>query len=185
MPDSPSYVGVLSAIATGEGRGYRLLSAWSARTPDPELARVLLFVALRSREHAAVFARRLCELGFEHNDRPCSGYQEKLAMARSTLPDVEKFRRLLGYGESGPAADPLHDLLGDRTIDIETGAIIGRYIATERDNERRLRAAYNALRTRCPAPPDEPHSDELDNIYTQLDRLTQTIEELKALTHRQ
>jgi hypothetical protein len=34
----------------------------------------------------------------------------------------------------------------DTTIDIQTGALLGRYIAEERDSGRRLRACHQALK---------------------------------------
>jgi hypothetical protein len=184
MSDKPGYIGILAAIATGEARGDRLLSAWAERTPDPGLAKVLRLAAARSREHAAAFARRLLELGVDYHETPSSEFEGQLSVARSSASDRDKFRRLLGYGDATAGEDPLLDLFADAAIDIETGTMLGRYIATERDSEARLREIYDALRP--------PHAHEgggaalvdLDDIYAQLDKLTRTIEELKTLARK-
>jgi rubrerythrin len=181
MSDNPSYIGMLDAIATGENRGYRLLRAWAERTPDPALARLLRLVALRSHEHAALFIRRLYELGMDHQEPQSAEFDTQLSIARSNASDAEKFRRLLGYGAAEPTEDPLPDLFADKTIDIETGALLGRYIATERDSERRLRQVFRELKPRHEQDDNAPIVN-LDDIYAQLDRLTRTIEELKSLT---
>ena len=64
MADKPSYLGLLNAIAVGEARGQALLEAWADTSANSALAEVLGFVAIREREHAAAFTKRLCELGF-------------------------------------------------------------------------------------------------------------------------
>jgi hypothetical protein len=182
MSDAPpSCTGILSAIATGEGRGYQLLSAWAERTSDPALARLLRLVALRCREHAAAFARRLYELGVEHADTASAEFDAQLSIARSNASDREKFRRLLGFGDAEPGDDPLPDVFADQSIDLETGLLLGRYIATERDSERRLRQLYADLKPPRGSAGGAPLVD-LDDIYVQLDRLTRMIEELKSLT---
>jgi hypothetical protein len=182
MSDRSAYLGMLAAIATGEWRGYRLLSAWAERTPDPALGRLLRLVAYRSREHAAAFVRRLYELGVEHQESNSAEFEDQLGIARSNASDREKFRRLLGYSDVEPGEDPLPDLFADKDIDIETGALLGRYVATERDSERRLRQIFRELKT--PQENEVPPIASLDDIYCQLDRLTRTIEELKALSRK-
>lgn len=190
MADEPSYLGMLNAIAIGEGRGCRLLNAWAERTDDATLAAVLRLVALRSREHAAAFSRRLYELGFDPKEPGSGEYEAQLALARSNASDLEKFRRILGFENGQPAdnnnengsvrRDPLLELFVDPTIDIETGALLGRYVATERDSERRLREAYANLKPH-PEPDNDAARTSLDDIYAQLDKLTRTIDELKSL----
>lgn len=183
MSDKPSYLGLLNAIAVAEGRGYEVLDAWRRSTPDAELASVLETVAIREREHAAAFTKRLCELGYGVRETPSREFEDSLAAARSDAPDAEKFRRVLGYGKAGEAGtdDPLAGIFDDRTIDPQTGALLGRFIAEERDSERRLRAAWERCR---PAPAAGPLEDEeqlLADIADRIDRLARTLEDLKQL----
>ena len=65
MPDKPSYLGLLNAIAVAETRACEYLTAWIAVTPSPEVAAVLRRVAAREGEHGMTFAKRIDELGFQ------------------------------------------------------------------------------------------------------------------------
>ena len=174
MSDTPSYVKVLNAIAVGERRGQALFDAWVNATHDAELKRTLATVAIREGEHAAVFTKRLCELGYEVRERPLGDFAERLAKLRSNATDVDKFETVFGYGRERPA-EGLSSIFDDKTIDPATGALLGRFIAEERDTRRRLEAAYAKLKR---APADD---SGLTQITERLERLTQTIEELKAL----
>lgn len=184
MSDKPSYLGLLNAIAVGEWRGHALLSAWRDSTSNAALAAVLDQVAIREQEHAAAFTKRLCELGYNLKQSPSREFEETLAVAGSTTSDAEKFRRVLGYSSSDHAAkpDPLERIFEDRTIDPQTGALLGRFIAEERDSERRLRAAWARL---APAERTGSCSGEeetvLADIAERIDRLAGTLEELKKL----
>ena len=174
----PSYIGLLNAIALGEERGYQLLSAWANTTPNAAVAEVLRFVALREREHAATFAKRLSELGFQVLERPSKSFAKNLRRASGKASDKKKFRKILNItpgAESRP--DELDKLLADPTIDPVTGALLGRFICEERDSGRRLRACCAAL--------DQPQPDDdealLRGLTDRLDRLTETLGELKSL----
>lgn len=177
MSDKPSYLGLLNAIAVGEARGYELLAAWSKHAGSPDVAETLNFVAIREQEHAATFTKRLCELGFEVRDKPNDQFANNLALAKSNTDDREKFEEIFGYGRRSTAGnsaqDPLGKLFDDNSIDPQTGALLGRFIAEERDSGRRLRAAYDQLE--C-LPTD---NEILRNITERLDSLTNTLEELK------
>jgi rubrerythrin len=174
MSDTPSYVKVLNAIVNGERRGHALFDAWAAVTSDAKLKKTLATVAIREGEHAAVFTKRLCELGYEVRDRSADDFEPRLAKLRSNASDVEKFETVFGYGRERQDED-LASIFDDRTIDPRTGALLGRFIAEERDTRRRLQAAYEKRKR---APSDDPG---LAQITQRLERLTQTIEELKAL----
>ena len=175
MSTKPSYLGLLNAIAVGEGRGYSLLSSWSRASTNDELKRVLDFVAIREQEHSAAFTKRICELGFTVRANTSATFDEHLALAGSKSSDQEKFETILGYGNGEPASeDPLSNLFDNATIDVQTGTLLGRFIAEERDSGRRLRAQYEVLDG---AAPDA----ELNDIAARLDRLTDTIEELKQM----
>ncbi len=180
MSQKPTYLGLLNAIAVGEGRGHALLSAWQDATGDAGLAEVLNVVAIREQEHSAAFTKRLCELGFSVREKSSDQFDENLELAASDASDVEKFRHLLGYEPDGsepkePKDDPLANLFSDRTIDPQTGALLGRFVAEERDSERRLRGALASICRDAPADP------VLQDIATRLDRLSATLEDLKKL----
>ncbi len=174
MSGKPTYLGLLNAIAVGEARGCALLNAWADTTADESLAGVLRIVAIREQEHAAAFTKRLCELGYSVREAPRGDLDAKLELARSAHSDQHKFEAILDYGREQPTTDPLSELFKDTSIDIQTGALLGRFIAEERDSERKLREAYG----RAGQPQAE---DPLREVSERLARLTATIEELKAL----
>lgn len=175
MADKPSYLGLLNAIAVGEGRAYTLLDAWAKATPNTAVAAVLNLVAIREREHAAAFTKRLCELGFGIKEAPRGDFDAKLVFAKSDAADRDKFESVLGYAKSERTDDPLAAVFSDQTIDVQTGELLGRYIAEERDSERRLRACYASLGK------DTAADQALAEICARLERLTASIEELKSL----
>jgi hypothetical protein len=142
----PSYLGLLNAIAQGEGRAHEYLSCWAQKTPDPDVKQVLLTVAIREGEHSHAFTKRLCELGFGVQERPDPRHAQNMATANADCSDLEKFEAF-GYGRDGEMSrDPFKGIFDDESIDIQTGELLGRYIAEERDSGRRLRACYNVLR---------------------------------------
>ncbi|MEQ8859906.1 MAG: ferritin-like domain-containing protein [Pseudomonadales bacterium] len=182
MSDKPSYLGLLNAIAVGERRGHAVLSAWRETTRDPELKDVLNTVAIREEEHAAAFTKRLCELGFGVRESASPEFEESLAAARSQSSDADKFRSVLGYGkpEDG-GGDPLARVFDDPTIDPQTGALLGRFIAEERDSERRLRAACAHVAPAAGPGASKDDDSLLADIAERIDRLSQTLEDLKQL----
>lgn len=182
MKDKPSYLGLLNAIAVGERRAHAVLGAWRDATGSRALANVLDVVAIRENEHAAAFTKRLCELGYGLKQGPNPEYDESLALAGSGADDAEKFRRILGYGKGdGNGADPLARIFEDASIDPETGALLGRFIAEERDSERRLREAWQTLEQPGPVTAGEADADVLAEMAKRIDRLGRTLEELKQL----
>jgi hypothetical protein len=177
MSDKPTYLGLLNAIAQGEARAYALFSAWAGATPDAELKQLFTMVAIREWEHAAAFTKRLCELGFAVKERPDPGFDARLTMLRSDCSDRDKFEQVFGYPKSD--ADPaLGAIFDDTSIDPASGALLGRFIAEERDTLRRLQAAYEVLIENAAAPA------ELSDIVARLERLTRTVDELKARKRR-
>jgi hypothetical protein len=143
----PSYLGLLNAIALGEGRAHQYLSCWAAKTPDPDVKQVLLTVAIREGEHSHAFTKRLCELGYTVQDRPDPSFEKNLSIANADCSDLEKFEAL-GFGRT-EERDLFKGVFDDQTIDIQTGELLGRYICEERDSGRRLRACYETLRERA------------------------------------
>jgi hypothetical protein len=149
MGDKPSYLGLLNAIAVGEAEAERYLEAWIAVTPDDGVRSVLCAVVLREGEHGKAFAKRIGELGYAVQERGDGAAAKRLKIASSTkLSDREKFEQLgLGTDRDTDSGEPdiFAGMLRDRSIDIQTGALLGRYIAEERDSGRLLAGCYQAL----------------------------------------
>jgi hypothetical protein len=183
MSDKPSYLGLLNAIAVGEGQGYQLLSAWAQCTPDAELANALTVIALREQEHAAAFEKRMCELGYTVRRKNDPAFDARLEVVGSAISDRKKFKKVLGIRKNNAdlanQPDQFASLFDDPNIDIQTGALLGRFIAEERDSGRHLRAAYRSLNGLA-ASELNGEARELEEICARLDALTKTIDGLKA-----
>ncbi len=144
-PAKPSYLGLLNAIAVGEAAAEPLFAAWADRARDEQLADTLRLVALREGEHAKAFAKRMYELGFEVRQPTRPGPDpELMAVVESRRSDLKKFEAL-GFEREPTDGDVFDGMFADRTIDPQTGALLGRYIAEERDTVRRLAAEYRRL----------------------------------------
>lgn len=148
MSDKPSYLGLLNAVSVAETNAHCYLTEWAGVTKDPDVRRVLLTVAAREGEHGMTFAKRINELGYELLPRPDENLEKNLAIVRSDCSDLEKMEAL-GFGRRTDADDKpdvFDDFFKDHSIDIQTGEMLGRYIAEERDSGRLLRACYQCLR---------------------------------------
>jgi hypothetical protein len=149
MSDKPSYLGLLNAVSLAETNAHCYLSEWAAATKDPDVRRVLLTVAAREGEHGMTFAKRINELGFELLTRPDENLEKNLEIVRSDCSDLEKMEAL-GFGRGDDSSEDKPDVFDnffkDHSIDIQTGEMLGRYIAEERDSGRLLRACYQCLR---------------------------------------
>jgi hypothetical protein len=147
VSEKPSYIGLLNAIAVGEGQAECYLEAWASTTASDDVRHVLTTVAIREGEHSKAFTKRLCELGYSVRPRDEEQAAARMAIACSTeLTDREKFEKLgltTLVDETKP--DFFSTMFNDRTIDIQTGALLGRYIAEERDSGRMFRACYGEL----------------------------------------
>ncbi len=173
----PSYLGLLNAIAVGEQEGYQLLDTWAQHTSNAQVRAVLEFVAVREQEHAAAFAKRIAELGFSVRPKPSERFAKNLRRVAASLSDQEKFERVFKL-HKGKDKDKLEELFDDPTIDPQTGALLGRFIAEERDSARRLRDCYQAL---LASPQERDEEPVLKELGDKLDRLSATISELKQL----
>lgn len=147
MSDKPSYLGLLNAISNAESEAECYLNAWAEVTPRDDVRCIIQAVALREGEHGKSFAKRMCELGYGLQSRSDGKFDERMAIASSkTLTDKEKFEKL---GLCAPVdtskPDFFSGMLADCTIDIQTGTLLGRYIAEERDSGRMLRGCYEQL----------------------------------------
>jgi hypothetical protein len=177
MSDKPSYLGLLNAIAVGELGGEALFDAWAATTSDPDVRCVLHTVALREGEHARAFAKRIDELGYRVLDRPDPTLQSRIDVARSrTMSDCEKFGTLGFDKDPGKGPDIFATFFDDTTMDVQTGELMGRYVAEERDTGRRLRACHAALMAAQPAAPSVASGDTV--VLERLERIECTLAEL-------
>lgn len=153
MPDKPSYLGLLNAIAVAESKAHRYLTVWIEATTDPEVEAVLRTVAAREGEHGMSFAKRIDELGYTVRVREDPKEAEDLTYAASGHTDLEKIEHfgLNALGDGGGVLDFFDDVFKDHTIDIRTGELLGRYIAEEFDTARLVRGCYDTLCARSAA----------------------------------
>ena len=153
----PTYLGLLNAIALAESRAHAYLTAWMAVTPSPDVRAVLATVAAREGEHGMAFAKRIDELGYSVLDRPDPGHRKRLTVAKSDRSDLEKMEAL-GFGrlDTGDEPDIFDGFFHDHSIDIQTGALLGRYICEERDTGRLLRSCYEQLKAQSDAAAAPP-----------------------------
>lgn len=180
MSDKPSYLGLLNAVANAESQAECYLAAWAEVTPDDGVRQVISTVALREGEHGKAFAKRLCELGYTVLPREDPKLDDKMAIASSkTLTDREKFEKL-GFSATRDTSGPdiFSKFFDDKTIDIQTGALLGRYIAEERDSDRMLHACYDAL-CAAEAGPTAANGASTD-LGAQLSRIEDLLEKLVA-----
>ncbi len=153
-PEKPRFLGLLNEISEAERRGSLYLTAWADRCSDPEVEQALRTVAAREAEHSASFARRVVELGFRVRPRPDSEDEARRLELVASGRDDRAIFEALGYGEVRAADEPdiFDGYFADHTIDPVTGALLGRFIAEERDSGRVLRRAYEGLVARTDAP---------------------------------
>ena len=152
MSEKPSYLGLLNAVSLAETEAYEYLTAWAGVTQHEGVKATLLAVAAREGEHGMSFAKRINELGYNLRPGPDDPKRaERLAVACSTeISDYDKMHALgvariaEDTAKSGP--DIFDKFFSDHSIDIQTGELLGRYIAEERDSGRRLRACYLAVK---------------------------------------
>ncbi len=151
MAKKPSYIGLLNAIANGERGGHALFEAWSSSTRDKTLKPILDMVAIREMEHSWAFEKRLNELGFDLRPTKNPGVAKQVKLLKSRISDEKKFASF-GIGTATAANEELEDgllqLLADKTIDPQTGELMGRFISEERDTGRQLTKAFRALQAR-------------------------------------
>lgn len=149
MATKPSYIGLLNAIANGERGGHALFKSWANATKDKTLKPTLEMVSIREMEHSWAFEKRLCELGFSLRERVDPKLKKHVKLLGSDISDEKKFASFGVGGKKGdktpPATDGLLQILADKSIDPQTGALIGRFICEERDTGRELQKAFSAL----------------------------------------
>jgi rubrerythrin len=181
MPEKPSYLGLLNALAVGESRAHGYFSAWAEKTSDPAVKAVLTTVALREGEHGMMFAKRVDELGFTVREKPDPAADEAMAIATSDMSDLEKIEKL-GLGQP---LDLFDDFFSDHTIDARTGELLGRYIAEEHDTSRLVRSCCEQLQARHGDSGRSEVTDELTSLSDRVDGLCQAIEDLRQIVSDQ
>ncbi len=153
MAKKPSYVGLLNTIANAERGGYELFKAWSDSTKDQQLKPTLDMVAVREMEHSWAFEKRLTELGFALQVKTSKALSKQVRYFKSSASDKDKFAALGVGTQNTKNADPeevdnLLQILSDKTIDPQTGELMGRFIAEERDSGRQLQKAFRSMLSR-------------------------------------
>lgn len=152
MAEKPSYLGLLNAIACAESRAHVYLGAWADVTADDDVRALLRKVALREGEHGMAFAKRINELGYEVRETEDPRFEQNMEIVTSDRTDLEKLEAigLLDLKQDdGP--DIFDGFFRDHSIDIQTGELLGRYIAEERDTLRLVAGCCAMLRARVPA----------------------------------
>ena len=147
MPDKPTYLGLLNAIAVGEAAAGEAFTEWADMASDKRLVKTLRLVAMRESEHGLAFAKRVMELGFDlrHPDHDPGAALRKVIHSNRT--DASKLRALKFHKAPG-GTDVFDSMFADKTIDPVTGGLLGRYIAEERDTGWKLKAEYDRLHAR-------------------------------------
>lgn len=174
----PTFLPLLNSIAVNEAKGETLLNAWADATNDEALEQVLRFVAIREGEHHWAFTKRMCELGHAVCEETAfqffKDFDDLVAYIRSDATDAEKVART-SSGDDGN--DPFSSFFDDTNIDPQTGALLGRYIAEERDSGRRLKAEYDRI---CAGAGGAPAS-ELAELKACIATLQKEVADLKRV----
>src|SRR3954467_8433362 len=191
MSDKPSYLGLLNAVSLAESAAHEYLSAWAAVTPHEGVKATLLTVAAREGEPGMAFAKRINELGYNLRPGPEDPKRaERLAIACSTeVSDYDKMHALgvariaEDTGKSGP--DIFDKFFSDHSIDVQTGELLGRYIAEERDSGRRLRACYLAVKAEHDAAGPsggkaKKRDKDVKRLEDKIDALCAAVEQLQG-----
>jgi len=186
MSERPTYLPMLEAIANAERQGHEYYQAWYEHATDPELKETMRVVANRELEHSLAFRKRIDELGFECQPAEILDFTKQTAIVTSDCSDWEKLQALeltdLADKVADPKNDPFGKLFRDLTIDVQTGALLGRYIAEERDSARMLAACASAMVAKYGSADDgdDGSIDRLVVLEEKLDALCAAVEQLQA-----
>ncbi len=184
MAEKPSYLGLLNAVANAEWNAHEYLNAWIEVTRDGDVRKVLRIVATREGEHGLAFTKRIHELGFELRVNDDPKHEERMRIARSDRSDLEKLEALGALQLCVPDGEPdiFDNFFRDHSIDIQTGGLLGRYIAEERDTLRLLQG--------CKAQLEEMGStsgnthERLNSLEDRVDTVLRAVEDLAKLVSR-
>jgi hypothetical protein len=183
MSDKPSFLGLLNGVSLAESAAHRYLEAWIAVTDHEGVKATLRTVSAREGEHGLAFAKRINELGYNLKPKDDPGQAKRMEIACSDMSDLEKMEAFgLGRLDSGDKPDVFDRFFNDKTIDPVTGALLGRYIAEERDSGRRLKACYEQLCAeagRAPRSSSSSGDDRLAALDAKIDAVCGVVEELR------
>ena len=181
----PSYLALLNTIAVNEKKGELFLTAWADKTPDQDLAADLRFVAIREGEHAWAFTKRLCELGCavceDDAFQVFADFDGLMDCVSSDTADADKVAYVSSLFTGGDGSDPFATMFQDTSIDPTTGALLGRYIAEERDSGRRLQAAYARISSANGGLAARASEAELDELKASIKALRKEVKALRKL----
>jgi rubrerythrin len=186
MTERPSYLPMLEAIANAESQGHEYYQAWYEHATDPDLKETMRIVATRELEHSLAFRKRIDELGFECQPAVIIDFSKQIEIVTSDCSDWEKLQALeltdLADKVADPKNDPFGRLFKDLTIDVQTGALLGRYIAEERDSGRMLAACASAMVAKYGSQ-EEQTADDVDRLAAleeKLDAVCAAVAQLQA-----
>jgi len=181
MAETPSYLKLLNGISCAESRAHQYLSAWADVTTDPDVRAVLRTVAAREGEHGMAFAKRINELGFEVRPTEDPKFSGRMEIARSDRSDLEKAEMigLLEFATGPDEPDVFDSFFRDHSIDIQTGELLGRYIAEERDTLRLFQGCHAQLTARACDAAESP--DRLAALEGKIDAACRAIEDLRQI----
>jgi rubrerythrin len=180
MPDKPSYLGLLNSISLAESAAHCYLTAWAEVTSHDGVRQTLLHVAAREGEHGMSFAKRINELGYQLKKKDDGNLDKILGLVRSDRSDLEKMDALkFEQFDNGEPTDVFDKFFADHTIDIQTGELLGRYIAEERDSGRKLRACYEQVKRE--AGRSSSASPAIAALESKVDSLCRAVEDLRQV----
>jgi hypothetical protein len=179
LTERPSYLALLNGISNGERQGYEYFAAWLGCASDPDLKATLTTVATREHEHSLAFAKRIDELGFALEVRDVIDFSKQLEIVRSDCSDYEKAKALglFDVKESSDEPDVFSGFFKDKTIDIQTGALLGRYIAEERDSGRLIAACAAKLKAKY-EPESAAGGNRIDALERKVDAMCEAVDNL-------
>jgi rubrerythrin len=182
MPDKPTYLGLLNAVACAETHAHAYLSAWAETTEDPDVRSVLTKVAWREYEHGAAFAKRINELGFEVRAIEDPKHEERMEIARSDRSDLDKLDALgiLRFC-SDDEPDIFDGFFRDHSIDVQTGELLGRYIAEERDTLRLVSGCKAQLESRGAGASNGSSDARFATMEDKIDAVCRAVEEVRQI----
>jgi hypothetical protein len=183
--DKPTFLGLLNSVSLAESAAHCYLEEWIAVTEHDGVRDTLQKVSVREGEHGKAFAKRINELGYNLKPKDDPGQAKRMEIAGSCeMSDLEKMEAFgLGRLDSGDAPDVFDRFFADKTIDPITGALLGRYIAEERDSGRLLKACYEQLCAEAgrPARSSSKTDDRIAALDAKVDAVCGAVEELKEL----
>ncbi|MEN3273781.1 MAG: hypothetical protein V7636_2542 [Actinomycetota bacterium] len=186
MSDKPTFLGLLNGVSLAESAAHCYLEEWIAVTEHDGVRDTLQKVSVREGEHGKAFAKRINELGYNLKPKDDPGQAKRMEIAGSCeMSDLEKMEAFgLGRLDSGPDKPDVFDkFFADKSIDPTTGALLGRYIAEERDSGRLLKACYEQLCAEAgrPARSSSRSDDRIAALDAKVDAVCGAVEELKDL----